>query len=79
MAMSTCSFTFDGNCCFRLLTGSEGARPPACCRRDLRRAYVTPLVLRPKQITKPCREHHVYVIMLVMEGVDNIFVTSDDQ
>ncbi|CAD6253140.1 unnamed protein product [Miscanthus lutarioriparius] len=37
--MSTCSFTFDGNCCYRLPTRSEGARPPACCRRDLRRAY----------------------------------------
>jgi len=40
---------------------------------------VTPSVLRPQQITKPCREHHVYVIMHVMEGVDNIFVTLDDQ
>ena len=40
---------------------------------------VTPSVLRSKQITKPCHEHHVYVIMHVMEGVDNIFVTSDDQ
>ena len=32
-------------------------------------------VLRPKQITKSCHEHHVYVIMHVMECVDNIFVT----
>ena len=40
---------------------------------------VTPSVLRPKQIIKPCREHHVYMIMHVMEYVDNIFVTSDDQ
>ena len=40
---------------------------------------VTPLVLHPKQITKPCCEHHVYVIMHVMEGVDNIFVASNDQ
>ena len=40
---------------------------------------VTPSVLRPKQIIKPCREHLVYVIMHVMEGVDNIFITSDDQ
>jgi len=40
---------------------------------------VTPSVLRPKQITKSCHEHHVYVIMYVMECVDNIFVTSDDQ
>jgi hypothetical protein len=23
---------------------------------------VTPPVLRPKQITKPCYEHHVYVL-----------------
>ena len=41
--------------------------------------YVTPSVLRPKQITKPYREHHVYVIIHVMEGVDNIFMTLDDQ
>ena len=40
---------------------------------------VTPLVLRPKQITKPYHEHHVYVIMYVTECVDSIFVTSDDQ
>ena len=33
---------------------------------------VTPSVLRPKQITKPCHEHHVYVIMHVMKCVDNI-------
>ena len=39
------------------------------------RECVTPSVLRPKQITKPYREHHVYVIMHVMEGIDNIFVT----
>ena len=42
-------------------------------------SHVTPSVLRPKQITKLCHDHHVYVIMHVMEGVDNIFVTSDDQ
>ena len=36
---------------------------------------VTPLVLCPKQITKPCHEHHVYVRMHVMECVDKIFVT----
>ena len=40
---------------------------------------VTPSVLRPKQTTKLYHEHHVYVIMYVMECVDNIFVTSDDQ
>ena len=36
---------------------------------------VTPSVLRRKQITKSCHQHHVYVIMYVMECVDNIFVT----
>jgi len=40
---------------------------------------VTPSMLLPKQITIPCREHCVYVIIHVIEGVDNIFVTSDDQ
>ena len=40
---------------------------------------VTPSVLRPKQITKLCHEHHVYVIMHVNECVVNIFVTSDNQ
>ena len=40
---------------------------------------VTPSVLRPKQTTKSCHEHRVYVIIYVMECVDNIFVTSDDQ
>ena len=40
---------------------------------------VTPSVLRPKQTTKSCHEHHIYVIMYVIECVDNIFVTSDDQ
>ena len=32
---------------------------------------VTPSVLRPKQTTKSSHEHHVYVIMHVIEGVDN--------
>ena len=41
--------------------------------------FVTPSVLRPKQIIKPCHGHHAYVIMYVIECVDNIFVTSDDQ
>ena len=36
---------------------------------------VTPSVLRPKQITKPCHKHHVHVIMHVVECVDKIFVT----
>ena len=35
---------------------------------------VTPLVLRPKQTTKSCHEHHVYVIMHVIEGVDKFLV-----
>ena len=39
---------------------------------------VTPSMLHPKQTTNPCHEHHVYVIMYVMECVDNIFITSDD-
>ena len=33
---------------------------------------VTPSVLRSKQITKPCHEHHVYVIMHVMESIDEV-------
>ena len=33
---------------------------------------VTPSMLRPKQITKPCHEHHVYVIMHVMEWIDEV-------
>ena len=33
---------------------------------------VTPSVLRSKQITKPCHEHHVYVIMHVMEWIDEV-------
>ena len=37
--------------------------------------HVTPSVLCPNQITKSCHEHYVYVIMHVMEYVDNIFVT----
>ena len=35
---------------------------------------VTPSVLRSKSITKISHEHHIYVIMHVMECVDNIFV-----
>ena len=34
---------------------------------------VTLSVLRPKQITKPCHEHHIYVIMHVVECMDKIF------
>ena len=36
---------------------------------------VTPLVLRPKQIIKLYYEHHVYVIMHVIECVDKFLVT----
>ena len=36
---------------------------------------VTPSVLCPKQTTKPYHEHHVYVIMHVMECVDKFLVT----
>ena len=33
---------------------------------------VTPSVLRPKQTTKSCHEHQVYVIMHVMERIDEV-------
>ena len=33
---------------------------------------VTPSVLHPKQITKPCHEHRVYMIMHVMEWIDEV-------
>ena len=36
---------------------------------------VTPSVLRPKQTIKSCHEHHVYVMMHVIEGVDKFLVT----
>jgi len=52
--------------------GSDGARTLAwgdhaamATRGGI--AHVTPSVLCPKQTTKPCHEHHVYVIMHVME------------
>ena len=35
---------------------------------------VTPSVLRPKETTKSCHGHHVYVIMHVIEGVDKFLV-----
>ena len=35
---------------------------------------VTPSVLRPKQTTKSCHEHHIYVITHVIEGVDKFLV-----
>ena len=37
--------------------------------------YVTPSVLCPKQTTKPCHEHHVYVIKHVIKCVDQFLVT----
>ena len=37
-------------------------------------ATVTPSVLRPKQTTKSCHEHHVYVIIYVIESVDKFLV-----
>ena len=37
--------------------------------------YVTPSVLHPKPTTKTCHEHHVYVIMHVIEYVDKFLVT----
>ena len=36
---------------------------------------VTPSVLHPKQTTKPCHEHHVYVIKHVIKCVDQFLVT----
>ena len=36
---------------------------------------VTPSVLLPKQTTKPCYEHHVYVIMHVIKCVNKLLVT----
>ena len=36
---------------------------------------VTPSVLHPKLFTKTCHEHHVYVLMHVIECVDQLLVT----
>ena len=36
---------------------------------------VTPSVLRPKPTTKPCHEHHVYVIKHVVKCVDQFLIT----
>ena len=36
---------------------------------------VTPSVLHPKSFIKTCHEHHVYVLMYVIECVDKFFVT----
>ena len=36
---------------------------------------VTPSVLHPKSITKTCHEHHVYVLMYVIECIDKFLVT----
>ena len=43
--------------------------------QDVGTTDVTPSVLRPKQTTKPYHEHHVYVIMHVIECVEKLFVT----
>ena len=48
------------------------ARTPA--QRVSERPSVTPSLLRPKQTTKLCHEHHVYVIMHVIEGGDKFLV-----
>ena len=40
---------------------------------EIHQLFVTPSVLCPKQITKQCHEHQVYVIMHVVECVDKIF------
>jgi hypothetical protein len=37
--------------------------------------YVTPSVLRPKQTTKSCHGHHVYVIMHVVKCVYKFLLT----
>ena len=36
---------------------------------------VTPSVLHPKSFTKTCHEHHVYVLVYVIEYVDKFLVT----
>ena len=36
---------------------------------------VTPSVLYPKQTTKPCHEHHVYMIKHVINCVDQFLIT----
>ena len=36
---------------------------------------VTPSVIHPKSFTKTCHEHHVYVLMHVMECVDKFLIT----
>ena len=37
--------------------------------------HVTFLVLHPKLFTKTYHEHHVYVLMYVIECVDKFFIT----
>ena len=58
------------------------AYPSVDCRPDFidsgapgRGCAVTPSMLRPIQITKIYHEHHVYVIMHVIECVDKFLVT----
>ena len=43
------------------------------------RPNVAPSVLHPKSFTKICHEHHVYVLMHVIECVDKFLVTKNDQ
>ena len=38
-------------------------------------ACVTPSVLHPKSFTKTCHEHHIYVLMNVIECVDKFLET----
>ena len=51
-------------------SSAEKARP-----QSLTELCVIPSVLRPKQTIKSCHEHHVYVIMHVIEDVDKFLVT----
>ena len=47
---------------------------PAYFMYLMNKVFVTPSVLHPKQTTKPCHKHHVYVIMHVIECVDKFLV-----
>ena len=54
---------------------TDGARGTPGFLQMGRAHPVTPLVLRFKPTTKTCHEHHVYVIMHVIECVDKFFIT----
>ena len=43
------------------------------------KGYVTPSVLHRKSFTKIYHEHHVYVLMHVIECLDKFLVTENDQ